>query len=78
MTLSDIRLGSAGNWTLDGTRKVIIENLEIHGEPSVTLDVSRSDAANIRNMLAWIAAMGYHAEEHPHSETIFVTREVIK
>lgn len=78
MTLSDIHLGSPGNWTLDATRKTIIENLEIHGEPSVSLDTSRSDAANIRNMLAWIASMGYYAEEHPHSETIFVTREIIK
>ena len=62
------------NWTYDEVRRKIITALEIERKDSVSLNVSRSDAENERDIVAWAQCMGYDAVRVPHSETVRVTR----
>ena len=67
-------IGSPGNWTYDEVRKAVVTAIEIEGDGFASLDVSRSDAANERNIIAWAKAMGYEAELRESTETILITR----
>lgn len=68
-------LGSPYNWTYEEVRRAIVEGIELDGEPFVSLDTSRADAANERDIVAWAEAMGYAAEIRESSECVVITRD---
>ena len=71
------KLSSPFNWTFEEVRKAVVTGIELDGESFVSLDVSRCDAKNERDILGWAKTMGYDAELREQSECIVITRQVI-
>ena len=66
-------MATSDNWTYDEVRHAIITALEIERKDSVSLNVSRSDADNEKDVVAWAQCMGYDARRVPHAEAVRVT-----
>ena len=62
-------------WSYEQVRATVVDALEVQGRPYVLLDVSQATPENVRDVVAWIGAMGYETKTDNPSGLLPVTRK---